>query len=82
MDRGEYHVCILILRFQPLVYRPLCEGEQPVFSRAQRCLYHVRIHVIFATLGYYYLLINVNSPNYICRIRAIWRILLTIVDYW
>ena len=28
------------IRFQPLVYHPLCAGEQPVFSRTQQCLYH------------------------------------------
>ena len=79
MRREKYHVCILVVRIQPLVYH-VRESSQcsPVHSG----VYIMRIHVIFAMLEYYYLLINVNSPNYICGISAIWLILPTIVDYW
>ncbi len=82
MEREKYHVCILIVRFQPLVYRPLCAGEQPVFSRAQRCLYHANLCNIRYVMVFYLCDQCEFSQLYICRIRAIWLILLTIVDYW
>ncbi len=85
---SSYLAKYFTVMFTTLTHRDLalvaafCVGENGPCSPVHSDVYIMRICVIFATLWYYYLLINVNSHIYICRIRAIWRILLTIVDYW
>ncbi len=77
MSRLHTHHKVSAFRFPPSV----CGRTARVLPYTV-VFYIMRIHVIFATLWYFYLSDQCEFSQLFREFAVTWRILLTFVDYW